>query len=73
MQPGDRVEMLINDGFAEEGWLGILRDSSHYSSETVLVKWDAGKTFLHQKGHVGLVNQCKPNDPNTLFRRRKSK
>ena len=59
---GDRVIMLINDGWGCVGWVGTIND---IAEPVVYINWDNGRNLCHKK--IDLAHLSKKNNPNILF------
>ena len=70
-----RVIMRRSDGFGKKGWVGTLsNDNTRYgngSGSTVRVKWDIGKSYLHDINDLKFMDDGKILDPNLAFSMRK--
>ena len=67
---GCRVKMIIDDTWARPGWLGVVKEQSK-NGQTVRVKWDNGKSLMHQVKNMILLDE--EGDPNVAFQIHKFK
>ena len=68
MKNGDRIIMLTDDGWAQKGWTGTVRQLNP-GRPSLSVSWDNGKRLSHQIKDVALISAEK--DPNVAFRMHK--
>jgi hypothetical protein len=60
---GKRVKMIKSDGWGKEGWTGVITESSDWGGN-IRVKWDNGKSYMHNKRDILITDS---DDPNSLF------
>jgi len=69
-----KVMMLRSDGFGVKGWFGTIRKSQPWrDGETVRVHWDNGKTYLHTRSYLKVLDDNEVLDPNIAFSIRKER
>lgn len=66
---GKRVKMLRSDGWGKEGWTGVITETSDWGGN-IRVKWDNGKSYMHQNRDISIEDD---NNPNSLFQLHKLK
>lgn len=67
---GKRVKMTVDDTWARPGWIGVVTEQSN-DGQNVRVKWDNGKSLMHQVRNMILLNE--EGDPNIAFQIHKFK
>jgi len=71
---GDRVVMLRSDGFGRKGWLGVVQEEGPLrSSNTIRIRWDNGRTYLHETRNIQRLDSNETIEPNLAFLMRKEK
>jgi len=58
LKEGDKVTMLIADGWAAMGWIGTITDIdiTHAGVQWDRVQWDNGKLLYHDRKNLKAVN-----------------
>jgi len=62
--------MLTDDTWAKPGWTGVITSKS-IDGSNVRVNWDNGKSFIHMRKHMVVIDPA--DDPNVAFQIRKLK
>ena len=68
---GSRVEMTINDGWADIGWTGVV--VSEDDEDCATVRWDNGMRLRHMKIGLRIMSVTEGDNPNAIFKMRKYK
>ncbi len=71
---GDKVMMLINDGFGRKGWIGeVIQEDAMSDASLVRVHWNNDRSYLHTRSSVVYLNHNPVIEPNLAFLIRKEK